>query len=57
MNCVLYVNANEVPMQCKLIKEKKLQRHQSRQTRATHGRLCAAWDRYGEKEISTSELL
>ncbi|KAH3713173.1 hypothetical protein DPMN_072959 [Dreissena polymorpha] len=44
-------------MQCKLIKEKKLHRHQSRQTRATQGRLCAAWDRYGKKEISTSELL
>ncbi|KAH3836341.1 hypothetical protein DPMN_109711 [Dreissena polymorpha] len=46
---ISYVNANEVPMQCKLIKEKKLQRHQSRQTRATQGRLCAAWDRYGKK--------
>ncbi|XP_052280771.1 uncharacterized protein LOC127878292 [Dreissena polymorpha] len=54
---LLFDEANEVPMQCKLIKEKKLQRHQSRQTRATQGRLCAAWDRYGKKEISTSELL
>ncbi|KAH3845409.1 hypothetical protein DPMN_087689 [Dreissena polymorpha] len=25
MNCVSYVNANEVPMQCKLFKEKKMQ--------------------------------
>ncbi|KAH3861329.1 hypothetical protein DPMN_024256 [Dreissena polymorpha] len=44
-------------MQCKLIKEKKLHRHQSRKTCATQGRLCAAWGRYGKKEISTSEFL
>lgn len=54
---LLFDEAKEVPMQCKLIKEKKLKRHQSKQTRATQGRLCAAWDRYGKKEISTSELL
>ncbi|KAH3815169.1 hypothetical protein DPMN_143691 [Dreissena polymorpha] len=54
---LLLYEAKEVPMQCKLIKENKLQRHQSRQTRATQGRLCKAWDLYGEKEISTSELL
>ncbi|KAH3870968.1 hypothetical protein DPMN_034162 [Dreissena polymorpha] len=40
---LLFDEANEVPMQCKLLKEKKFQRHQSRQTRATQGSLCAAW--------------
>ncbi|KAH3790655.1 hypothetical protein DPMN_168860 [Dreissena polymorpha] len=41
---LLFEEATEVPRQCKL-------------SRTIQGRLWAAWDCYGKKEICTSELL
>lgn len=54
---LLFQEAKDVPVQAKLVKEKKLQRHQSKQSRQIQGRLWNLWERYRLNQLCTSALL
>jgi len=54
---LLFQEAKDVTIQTKLVKEKKLKRHQTKQTKKIQGRLWNLWDQYRVKSISTSALL
>lgn len=54
---LLYNEAKEVTIQTKLVKEKKMRRHQTKQTKKIQGRLWKLWEQYRTKAISTSALL
>lgn len=54
---LLYRAAKDIPVQYKLVKEKKLKRHQSKQSKQTQGKLMKLWADYAANEHSTSQLL
>ncbi|XP_060573275.1 uncharacterized protein LOC132731165 [Ruditapes philippinarum] len=54
---LLYKEAADVKIQTKLVKEKKLKRYQTKQTKKIQGRLWALWEQYRLRTITTSALL
>ena len=54
---LLYKEANDVRLQEKLVKEKKLQCYKSKRTPDIQGRLMKLWNEYKEKTITTRHLL
>lgn len=57
LTTLLFQEARDVQLQCKLVKEKKLRRFQTKQTGQIQGRLFALWEKYGRRDITTSQLL
>ncbi|XP_052799154.1 uncharacterized protein LOC128230752 [Mya arenaria] len=54
---LLYKDAQEIPIMCKLVKERKLCRYQRKATTLTQGRLMKLWAEYSANELTTSSLL
>lgn len=54
---LLFKEAKEIPIQCKLVKEGKLRRYQRRAATSTQGRLMQLWTEYGSNQRTTSSLL
>ncbi len=54
---LLYHESRDIPLQCKLVKEKKLRRQQRKSAKQTQGRLMQLWEDYGAHRLTTSELL
>ncbi|XP_052778138.1 uncharacterized protein LOC128215495 [Mya arenaria] len=54
---LLYKEAQEIPIMCKLVKERKLCRYQRKATTLTQGRLMKLWAEYSANELTTSSLL
>jgi len=54
---LLYIEANDVRLQEKLAKEKKLHRYQWKRTKDIQGRLVKLWEEYRQKTITTRHLL
>ena len=54
---LLFAEAKDITIQCKLVKEGKLRRHQKNSTTLTQGRLMKLWAEYGANERSASSLL
>ena len=54
---MLHEEASLVKLQMKLVKEKKLAKHQRKRTRQIQGKLFKLWDDYQNNTISTSKLL
>jgi hypothetical protein len=54
---LLFREARDIPIQCKLVREGKLRRHQKRSSTLTQGKLMKLWKEYAAKERSASSLL
>ena len=54
---LLFREAKEIPVQCKLVREKKLVRHQRKQSTRTQGKLMKLWSEYANNTRTTKSLL
>ena len=53
----LYKEAQLVPVQVRLVKDRKLKKYQRKVFKNIQGRLFRLWEQYENREIKTSELL
>ena len=54
---LLYSEACVIPMQVKMVKEGKLRWYQHKHTKGVQAKVAKLWERYADKDISTSSLL
>lgn len=54
---LLFREARDIPIQCKLVKEGKLKRYQRRNTTSTQAKLMTLWEEYNENRRTTNSLL
>ncbi|KAH3703590.1 hypothetical protein DPMN_078628 [Dreissena polymorpha] len=54
---LLFEEAKMLNSQVRLVRERKLRRHQTKQTQKIQGKLWGVWKRYNDRRISTSQLL